>query len=60
MNDLIETTAADPMCYPQLNIHREIYLRNLTFAQRLRCHIEDCLDEKNIVHSEDPNEIVIY
>lgn len=52
--------ARDPMCYPQLESYREIFEPELTFAQRLKGHIDFCLREDEIEESEDPNNIIIY
>jgi hypothetical protein len=55
----IRGLAEDPMCYPQLNPHKDLDPRGMTYAQRVRDFIEFTL-EHDLEHAENPECIVIY
>lgn len=55
----ILTIVNDPMCYPPLDSSKEIFQRELSFAQRLRSHIEYVLTDEMMDH-EDPKQVNIY
>ena len=58
--EAIEASAKDPFCYPPIDRNRDIFQNHMSFAQRLRSHIEFCLAEERRAEAEDPNQILLY
>lgn len=56
----IARIARDPGCYPPLDRRQDFMQNDMTFAQRLKYHIDSVLDERFIHEAEDPTHILIY